>query len=423
MKALLIALFFVNAALAGLPPTSSRISGETSNKTTFSFQFPNFAGTRTGTTLSLGVNSVAGGGTGASSLTANSVLLGSGTSPVQSVAPGTSGNILTSNGTTWTSAAPAGGGITTLNTLTATTQTFAFGSSGTTPNVSSATSTHTFNFPLASGAGVTSGTISKTEYDTFSGKVGGPASSADGEIALFDLTTGKLIKRATGTGFVKATAGVYSASASVNAGTELTGITPVANGGTGASSLTADSVILGNGTAAVQLVAPGTSGNVLKSNGTTWTSGAVPMLVAFIKDVKTNGSLGGASVAGTQTRALNTLEDPDGIVSSLASDQFTLPAGTYTIEVSAPAFRVDRHQVRLNNVTDGTQPIIGAAAFSGSVGDYGATRAILAGTITTTASKVFQVLHQTATVNAGGLGLDMSSGHPEVFTIVKITRR
>ena len=49
---------------------------------------------------------------------------------------------------------------------------------------------------------------------------------------------------------------------------------PVANGGTGATSLTANNVILGNGTSAVQVVAPGTTGNVLTSNGTTWASTA-----------------------------------------------------------------------------------------------------------------------------------------------------
>lgn len=47
----------------------------------------------------------------------------------------------------------------------------------------------------------------------------------------------------------------------------------VAGGGTGQTSLTANNVILGNGSSAVQFVAPGTSGNVLVSNGTTWTSG------------------------------------------------------------------------------------------------------------------------------------------------------
>lgn len=53
-----------------------------------------------------------------------------------------------------------------------------------------------------------------------------------------------------------------------------TGTLPVNRGGTGATSLTANNVILGNGTSAVQVVAPGTSGNVLTSNGTTWVSGA-----------------------------------------------------------------------------------------------------------------------------------------------------
>ena len=49
---------------------------------------------------------------------------------------------------------------------------------------------------------------------------------------------------------------------------------PVANGGTGATTLTANSVLLGNGTSALQTVAPSTTGNVLTSNGTTWTSAA-----------------------------------------------------------------------------------------------------------------------------------------------------
>jgi hypothetical protein len=50
---------------------------------------------------------VADGGTGSSTLAANNVLLGNGTSALQTVAPSTLGNVLTSNGTTWTSAAPA----------------------------------------------------------------------------------------------------------------------------------------------------------------------------------------------------------------------------------------------------------------------------------------------------------------------------
>ena len=72
-----------------------------------------------------GTVAVVNGGTGAATLTANNVLLGDGTSAVQFVAPGSSGNLLTSNGTTWASSIPSGGissagaTITSNTTLTA----------------------------------------------------------------------------------------------------------------------------------------------------------------------------------------------------------------------------------------------------------------------------------------------------------------
>jgi len=53
------------------------------------------------------------------------------------------------------------------------------------------------------------------------------------------------------------------------------GTLTVARGGTGAATLAANNVLLGNGTTALQAVAPSTSGNVLTSNGTTWTSAPV----------------------------------------------------------------------------------------------------------------------------------------------------
>ena len=62
-------------------------------------------------------------------------------------------------------------------------------------------------------------------------------------------------------------------TATINGGT-ISGITDlaVADGGTGLSTLTANNVILGNGASTPTFVAPSTSGNVLTSNGTTWTS-------------------------------------------------------------------------------------------------------------------------------------------------------
>ena len=75
------------------------------------------------------------------------------------------------------------------------------------------------------------------------GDVTGPSTSVDSALVAFNGTTGKAVKSA---------------------------------------SLTANNVILGNGTNAPQVVAPGANGNVLKSNGTTWTSAAeaaIPQLV------------------------------------------------------------------------------------------------------------------------------------------------
>lgn len=62
---------------------------------------------------------------------------------------------------------------------------------------------------------------------------------------------------------------------SINASNISSGTLAVGQGGTGATTLTANNVILGNGTSSVLFVAPGTSGNVLSSNGTTWASTAL----------------------------------------------------------------------------------------------------------------------------------------------------
>jgi hypothetical protein len=104
-------------------------------------------------------------------------------------------------------------------------------------------------------------------------------------------------------------------------GGSITGITDlaVADGGTGASSITANSVILGNGSSALSgnLVAPGTSGNVLKSNGTTWTSAAADNI----------GSAVSRSFGTTYTAAT------DGFIVGNANNNFSVNSG-FTITVA-----------------------------------------------------------------------------------------
>lgn len=101
-----VKLLASNAGSAG-SVTSVDVSGGTTGLTTSGGPV-----TSSGTITLAGTLGVANGGTGATTLTANAVLIGNGTSAVSTVAPGTTGNVLTSDGTNWVSQAPAASGAT-----------------------------------------------------------------------------------------------------------------------------------------------------------------------------------------------------------------------------------------------------------------------------------------------------------------------
>ena len=112
-----------------------------------------------------------------------------------------------------------------------------------------------------SGTGTVNGiTLTGTVTSTGSLTLGGTLSGVN----LASQVTGTLPIANGGTGTTSTTF--------ANLTTNVTGTLPVGNGGTGAATLTANNVLLGNGTSALQVVAPGSSGNVLTSDGTTWSS-------------------------------------------------------------------------------------------------------------------------------------------------------
>jgi hypothetical protein len=113
------------------------------------------------------------------------------------------------------------------------------------------------------------GTQTLTNKTLVAPALGTPASGVMTNVTGLPLTTG-----VTGT-LPIANGGTGTTSTTfANLTTNVTGTLPVANGGTGATTLTANNVLLGNGTSAPLFVAPGTNGNVLTSNGTTWASTA-----------------------------------------------------------------------------------------------------------------------------------------------------
>ena len=133
-----------------------------------------FAGASSGYTFDVPIG-VASGGTGASSLTANNVLLGNGTSALQVVAPGTSGNVLTSNGTTWASSAPVTGGMTLLGTLTTT--------SGTTQSVTSIAAGYRAIFCEVDGVSFTTATSLTIATSSTNGAAYGTAGTITGSLS------------------------------------------------------------------------------------------------------------------------------------------------------------------------------------------------------------------------------------------------
>jgi hypothetical protein len=122
----------------------------------------------------------------------------------------------------------------------------------------------------------------------------------------------------------------------------------------------------------------------------------VPPYVS-IQDQKTQNTAGGTFTSGSwQTRTLNTEVTDTASIASIASNQITLPAGTYRIRATAPAFKTDAHQTRLWNATDSSLLLTGTTEIS-AASDGTQTRSEVSGRFTLSGTKAIELQHQCAT--------------------------
>jgi hypothetical protein len=206
----------------------------------------NVTGNLTGNAANVtGTIAAANGGTGQTSYTIGDLLYASTSTAVSKLADVATGNALISGGV---GAAPSYGKI-------------------------SLTTTVSGALPVANGGtGQTSYTIGDLLY------------------ASTSTAVSKLADVATGNALISGGVGAAPSYGKISLTTTVSGTLPVANGGTGATALTANSVLLGNGASTLQTIAPGTTGNVLTSNGSTWTSAAA---TGPTYSIGLNASLGG----------------------------------------------------------------------------------------------------------------------------------
>ena len=156
------------------------------------------------------------GGTGNSSFTANGLIYGNGTNPLAQVAVGTTGQVLVGNtggAPSWASTVPSTAAVTSIN----------FGSTGLTPSGAS------------TGAVSVAGTLAATNGGT------GQTSYAIGDILFASTSTAlsKLADVATGNALISGGVGVAPSYGKIGLTTHVSGILPVANGGTGAATANA----------------------------------------------------------------------------------------------------------------------------------------------------------------------------------------
>lgn len=135
-----------------------------------------------------------------------------------------------------------------------------------------------------------------------------------------------------------------------------------------------------------------------------------------VVDQRTAGTGGGDSVSGTNNRVLNATRTNTITGASLTSSQITLPAGKYKVAGSVPAYNASQHQAFLTRVSDGAPLILGTTEQASNASPFSQTRSIIAGEVTLAAQTVVNVTHYILAATTLGLGTNLNSGQPNIFT-------
>jgi len=141
----------------------------------------------------------------------------------------------------------------------------------------------------------------------------------------------------------------------------------------------------------------------------------------LVREEQASGTYGGAASAGSNTRTLNTVVYNTITGSSLASNQITLPAGTYWIRAVAPAYAVGVHRLRVIRASDSATLIVGAVGYAPGTAYETAE---ISAPITLASTTAIYIDHHCASASSlVGLGTCAAlSGEIEIFCSVDIIK-
>jgi len=155
-----------------------------------------------------------------------------------------------------------------------------------------------------------------------------------------------------------------------------------------------------------------------------WASagGKFESALLHIRDEKAAATAGGGFTSGAwQTRTLNTIKTNEISGASLASNQITLPSGTYHVIAKALAHKVNFNKLKLRNITDSSDIMFGLVGMEWDATDSEGKN-FLDGRFTISAQKVIELQHRcSATRATDGFGRSESlDSSIEVFADIQI---
>ena len=235
-----------------------------------------------------------------------------------------------------------------------------------------------------------------------------------------------------------------------NLQSNVSGVLPVLNGGTGSATAAFNGSLITNLNATAissgqisntyttanatnssnTIVARDTGGNFtantitasLIGNVTGNVTGNILQNYMRVNETQATNTAGGASLAATWiTRTLNTIATGNSISgATLASNQITLPSGQYYISATAPAFAINGHRLRVWNVSDGV--IVPNLLGPGEYASSDQSRALVNGRFTFASTKSIRIDHYTQSARVtNGLGVQVNAtGFSEIYTVVEI---